>query len=155
MDRITVTFLLVACVIVYTAVISSWPTPSMAQAQYQGQITNRTINSSIETTPPVVILSHTYWYDNSMRVIGPVLHIIGEVLNQSPSIVSNVKVVATLYDSNNKIVGTGWSYLAISNNLYPDDKSPFEIIIDYTETPNMEAISSYALAVDWNQLSRR
>ena len=49
--------------------------------------------------------------------MGPVLHIAGEALNQSTDIVSGVKVIATLYDSNNKIVGTGSSYLSISNNL--------------------------------------
>lgn len=70
-------------------------------------------------------------------------------VNQHLIIVSGVKVVATLYDSNNKIVGTGWSYLTIANNLYPNNKSPFEIIIYDIHTSNMQAIASSALAADW------
>ena len=110
---------------------------------------NLTVNGNNPQTPPVNILSHTYWFDNSNQVTGPVLHIVGEALNQSPDIVSGVRVIATLYDSNNKIVGTGSSSLSISNNLYPNNKSPFEIKIYDSDTSNMQAVSSYALAVDW------
>lgn len=105
------------------------------------------IQSSI---PAVTILSHSYWFDNSNEYIGPMLNIVGEALNQSPGIVSGVKVVATLYDSNNKIVGTDYSYLDISNNLYPNNKSPFKIVITDSDTPSPLSVASYSLAVDWS-----
>jgi hypothetical protein len=128
--------------------ISLWYTPSMAQSQYPGQVMNLTISGNEPQPPAIVILSHTYWIERN-QYSGPVFHIAGEALNQSPDTVSSVKVIATLYDSNNRILGTEWSYLTISNNLLPNNKSPFEIVIYDSDVSNMQAVASYALAVDW------
>ena len=151
-------------------------TSEIQRPVYQQPIINQTINSSLApppfsppnvstlqtvpanplslpsyqpTTPAITILGHSYWFDNSNRFMGPTLYIVGEALNQSPSIVSSVKVVATLYDSSNKIVGTDSTYLDISNNLYPNSKSPFKIVITNSDTSFVPAVSSYSLAVDW------
>lgn len=144
-----VAFLSFASVIMSAVIIFSWSIPSMAQSQYPGQVMNLTVNGNNPPIPAVAILSHTYWIDNSNQFSGPIMHIAGEALNQSPDIVSGVKVIATLYDSNNKMVGTGWSYLTVANNLYPNNKSPFEIEIYDSDVSNMQAVASYALAVDW------
>lgn len=72
--------------------VYSQPSNGLSQFPYQ------------PTTPAVTILGHSYWFDNSNEYIGPILYIVGEAMNQSPSVVSGVKVIATLYDSNNKII---------------------------------------------------
>jgi hypothetical protein len=85
----------------------------------------------------------------SSPVIGRTLYIVGEVVNESPDILRSVKVVATLYNANNEVVGTDYAYLEISNNFYPGERSPFKIMITNADSP-VQQISAYALAVDWS-----
>ena len=41
------------------------------------------------------------------------LHIVGEVINESDNLVGGVTIVATLYDANNQVVGTGSGHAQI------------------------------------------
>lgn len=98
--------------------------------------------------PPVRIVSQNAWADDSNQFTGRTLHIVGEVINESSDILSMVKVVATLYDTNNQVVGTDSTYLEINNNFYPGEKSPFKITITNDDGP-VHQLSSYTLALDW------
>jgi hypothetical protein len=77
-----------------------------------------------------------------------VFHIVGEVINESSEILDTVKVVATLYNANNQVVGTDSAYLEINNNFYPGEKSPFKITISNEDAP-IQQLNSYGLALDW------
>lgn len=98
--------------------------------------------------PAVRIVSQYAWVDDSNQFTGRILYIVGEVVNESPEILSSVKVVATLYNVNNEVVGTDSTYLEINNNFYPDEKSPFKIMITKDDGP-VQQVSTYTLAVDW------
>lgn len=73
--------------------------------------------------PPLEILSHQNYTD------GEWFHIVGEVRNNTNAAMEYVKIVATLYDSNNKVVGTDFAYTEL-DIILPGGKSPFEIGTD-------------------------
>ena len=54
--------------------------------------------------PPLEILSHQGYIDGKWS------HIVGEVRNNTDAPMEYVKIVSTLYDSNNKVVGTDFAY---------------------------------------------
>ena len=64
-------------------------------------------------------------------------HIVGEVENNSPIAISSVKVIATLYDSSNAVVGTGNAY-ADPSDIGPRDKAPFEILVTSASIPTQQ-----------------
>ena len=70
--------------------------------------------------------------------------IVGEVKNNGERTANGVKVIATLYDANNQIVGTEYTYAEISD-LKVGQVSPFKIAdIDTT-------FQTYKLQVDWSE----
>lgn len=72
------------------------------------------------SSPAVEILSHQSNVDNEW------LSIVGEVRNNTGDPMEFVKVVATLYDKNNQVVGTNYAYTAL-DIIPPNGKSPFSI----------------------------
>ncbi len=77
-------------------------------------------------------------------------HIVGEVFNTGDSTAHYVKVISNFYDSNDEIVGIGWTFTTI-DNIYPNGKSPFEITIsDFVSTNGysfQKPFESYSLFV--------
>ena len=73
------------------------------------------------------------------------MHIIGEVENKSPIVVEYVKVIGTLYDNNNKVVGTSFTFTE-PTDLEPGEKAPFDLIIQDASIP-VEQIERYTLKV--------
>jgi hypothetical protein len=110
--------------------------------------TGSTLPEPSQPPPAVRIVSQYAWADDSNQFTGRTLYIVGEVINDSTDILSSVKVVATLYNANNEVVGTDSTYLEINNNFYPGEKSPFKIMITNDDGP-VQQLSSYTLAVDW------
>jgi hypothetical protein len=111
--------------------------------------TGSTLPEPSQPPPAVRIVSQNAWADDSNQYTGRSFHIVGEVINQSSEILNDVKVVATLYDTNNQVVGTDSTYLEINNNFYPGEKSPFKITITNDDGP-IQQLSSYTLAIDWS-----
>jgi hypothetical protein len=103
--------------------------------------TGSTLPEPSQPLPAVRILTQKAWADDSNQYRGRTLHIVGEVINQSSEILNNVKVVATLYDTNNQVVGTDSTY-----NFYPGEKSPFKITISNHDAP-MQQLSSYTFTL--------
>ena len=93
---------------------------------------------------PPVILSQSSYVNN----IGS-MHIVGEVLNQAPVTAKFVKIIATLYNANGQVIGTDFTY-ADPSDLAPSQRAPFNIIVSEGSVP-MYQMSSYGLAVDWQQ----
>lgn len=77
----------------------------------------------------------------------PGLNIIGEVVNESPRMVSSVKLITTAYDAEGRVIGVAGNDAAITT-LYPGFKSPFGVTIHGNLVP-LNQISSYIVTVDW------
>ena len=72
-------------------------------------------------------------------------YIVGEVINKGDNDASFVKVTATLYDKNETVVDTSFTYAGdtASTALQPQAKAPFKISVDST-------FDHYKLDVTWN-----
>ena len=84
------------------------------------------------------ITSSTYFFDDGN------FKIVGEVLNNGSGNRELVKVVVTLYDGNNNVIGTELSYTNPSD-LFSKQTAPFEIIIGQGDVSNTSAIKSFKL----------
>jgi len=77
-------------------------------------------------------------------------HVVGEVSNTGESTAHFVKIISSFYDKNDDLVGVGWAYTTL-DNIYPNGKSPFEIIIsDFISTNGysfQKVYDSYSLFV--------
>lgn len=72
-------------------------------------------------------------------------HIVGEVINNGEKEASFVKVTATLYDKNETVVDTNYTYAGDTSStaLQSQMKVPFKIIID-------SDFDHYKLDITWN-----
>jgi hypothetical protein len=91
-----------------------------------------------------VLLSQNSYYGSTGS-----MHIVGEVMNQSPVTARFVKIIATFYNSNNQVIGTESTY-ADPSQLAPGQRAPFEIIAFGGSVP-MYQMSYYGLRVDSQQ----
>ena len=98
----------------------------------------KTYEPSEKSKPKVDILSHSATVSYGRYVVT------GEVQNNGGRAVQSVRINATFYDANKKVVDMGFTYTD-PMNLEPSQKAPFEVINHKEEmTP---AISSYELQV--------
>jgi len=89
--------------------------------EYKLQVQYKT--TSLEPFRGVKVLSHRGFYDE----IG-YYHITGEVENTGDCKASFVQIIATLYNSENKVIGASFTYTQIEN-LNSGQTSPFEITV--------------------------
>jgi hypothetical protein len=92
-------------------------------------------SSPMPNLPPSEILSHQNYID------GEWFHIVGEVRNNTNVPMEYVKIVATLFDNNNKVVGTDFTYTEL-DIIPPGGKSPF-----VTGTDEWTGVTTYKLQV--------
>ena len=94
----------------------------------------------------LVILSDNGFNDNNPSL--PQYHIVGEVLNNGTQTAKFVQVSATLYDSNNKVIGTEFTYTNPSD-IDPGQKAPFEVTVgtDKVMGGDLSIIDHYAVQV--------
>jgi hypothetical protein len=90
--------------------------------------------------PPPRILSQSAYTDN----IGTI-HIVGEVINESPTTAKFVKIIVTFYNAYNQVIGTDNTYTEPSD-LAPGQRAPFDIFVTSGVPTNQ--IRNYALTVD-------
>lgn len=84
---------------------------------------------TVEPTPSVPaleILSHSSYEDYGY------LMIVGEIQNNSDYAMEFVEIVSTLYDENENVVGTDFTY-SVLDTIPPGGKSPFEFMISEEE----------------------
>lgn len=84
---------------------------------------------------PVAVLSHQQYVDHGYYTI------IGEVQNNSAEPMEYVKVVATLYDDQEQMIGTEFTYTTL-DTLPAGGKSPFEI-----STSEYDGAATYKIQV--------
>ena len=113
---------------------------SYTRPEYSSSTTNK-VTEEPKKKAKVEVLSH------SVKKVYGNTSIVGEIQNNGTSPASFVKVTATFYDSNGKVVDTSFTYAGDTANtpLSPGKKSPFEIGL-MGNTP----FSTYKLDVDWN-----
>jgi hypothetical protein len=91
--------------------------------------------------PLPIILSQSAYTDN----IGTV-HIVGEVINQSPVTAKFVEIIVTFYNAYNQVIGTDFTFTQPSD-LAPGQRAPFDIAVLSGGMP-MNQVRNYALTVD-------
>ena len=105
-------------------------------------------NSSILPSTPTVqdksfkILSSNDFMDS----IG-YLHVVGEVLNNTPTNAQFVKVTGTFYDTNNQVVATDFTYTNPSD-IGSGQKAPFELTLTSASVP-VSGIDHYNLIASY------
>lgn len=77
----------------------------------------------------------TYFDDNSF-------HIVGEVLNNASEEQDFVKVTATIYDENNHVIGTDFTFTSPST-IPSQESAPFEFRLGERDVSDLDAISGY------------
>lgn len=102
-------------------------------------------SSPTPSKPDLEILSHQSYVDNGWY------HIVGEVQNNTNTPMEYVKIAATLYNDDKKVVGTDYTY-TILEVIPPGGKSPFE-----TGTDKWEGTTNYKLQSEGSEgeLSRQ
>ena len=92
----------------------------------------------------LVIVSDNRFNDNDPNL--PQYHIVGEVQNNGSETAKFVEVSATLYDSNNKVIGTESTFTKPSE-IDPGQKAPFEITVgtDKVMGGDLSIIDHYAI----------
>lgn len=86
--------------------------------------------------------------NNSYTDAAGVLHVVGEVYNDmAPDIASDVQVIATFYDSSNKVVGTNNTFTT-PRNIASGEKAPFDLFMSSASIP-IEEINHHELKLDW------
>ena len=98
----------------------------------------------------LVIVSDNGFNDNDPSL--PQYHIVGEVQNNGTQTAKFVQVSATLYDRNNKVIGTDFSFTNPSD-IDPGQKAPFEITVgtDKVMGGDLSIIDYYAVQVSGQQ----
>jgi hypothetical protein len=100
-------------------------------------------NATIENSPNgLQILS-----DNSFTDSIGYFHVVGEVKNNSPTIAQFVQVTGTFYDSNNRVVGTQFTYTNPSD-IGAGQKAPFDLILMSASVP-ISQIDDYNLQASY------
>jgi hypothetical protein len=91
--------------------------------------------------PPPRILSHSAYTSSTGS-----LHIVGEVINQSPVTAKFVKIIVTFYNAYNQVMGTDFTYTQPSD-LAPGQRASFDILVLSGGIP-MNQVRNYVLTVD-------
>lgn len=107
------------------------------------QILNNNFTSEYEISEnnELEILGDSYYLDT----IG-ILHLVGEVKNNSPSVAEFVKIIGTFYDNQGNVIATKSTYTDPSN-ISPNEKAPFELLV--LDSAIGEKITKYRLMASW------
>lgn len=127
--------------------LSIYPQPSNAQTlEDMLRKTKEDIEKAQQSDVPlgtVSILSNSSYPDPA-----GILHIVGEVYNDmAPNAARDVQVIATFYDSTDKVVGTN-STFTNPRTLASGEKAPFDLSLA-SASISIEEIDHYELKVDW------
>jgi len=107
---------------------------------YQQQQFPNLYPPSNPNTQPIILSQSAYTND-----IGTV-HIVGEVMNESPVVAHFVKVIVTFYNAYNQVIGTDFTFTE-PHDLAPGQRAPFDISITSGSMPINQA-RNYALSIE-------
>lgn len=142
-----ITLLIISTVVVFMGCIepdsvshsNEFGTPSSTETP---SITE-TIDPALTETPTAPeILSHSSYFEMGY------FKVVGEVENTLPNNINFVKMVATFYDEQNKVIGSAFTFTEL-DILKPNQKSPFEL----SSFPEEINPSSYKLQLSYRKTS--
>ena len=84
------------------------------------------------------ITSATTYFD------GDYFYIVGEVLNSASNTKEFVKVISTLYDENNNVIGTEYTYTDPST-IPSSSSAPFKLMTGSGDVSSIDSIKSYKI----------
>jgi hypothetical protein len=134
-----------------TAVIDTLPivslqnsdNPSMQGQQQSMDPNNNEIknNPSTPTSPLTVIPGTTFHEGNNF-------YLVGEVKNNGASVLNSVEVDITLYDINNKVIGTT-STFTNPNTILPFDTAAFKLTVGPYDVNDVNAIKDWRITTSY------
>jgi hypothetical protein len=77
---------------------------------------------------------------------GDYYDIVGEIANNAYSGIEYVKIISSLYDKDNKIIGTEFTYTD-PTTITPNSSAPFKLMIGPSDVSNFELVKSIKLVV--------
>ena len=77
------------------------------------------------------------------------VHVVGEIMNNTPNPAEFVKVIGTFYDTNNRVVATSFAYTN-PPDVSPKDKAPFELIVTSASIP-LSQIDHYRIIAGYEK----
>lgn len=105
--------------------------------------TNREGNIDSSSNSNLEITSATSYFE------GNYFYIVGEVLNTGSNDKEFVRVIATLYDEANNVIGTQFTYTDPST-IQSDESAPFRLIIGESDVSSLNAIDDYKIIASTN-----
>lgn len=121
-------------------------TPQMSQdlnSSTQFDLNNGQINNDVSPAPsPMTIIPGTSFYE------GENFYIVGEVKNNLESAMNWVEVGITLYDENNRIIGTSSTY-PNPTVIPPFGSSPFKFSIGPSDVSSVNAIKDWKITASY------
>ena len=132
--------------------LQSVPLEPILQPLYSYPVNTLTTLSVLlpETIQPIQIPPRILSYSSYVGSTGS-LHIVGEVINESFQPIRFVEITATFYDSNNRVIGTDFTFTNPST-LEPGQIAPFDLIIIEGSIPTY-LMAYYTLSVDYSDFS--
>lgn len=109
--------------------------------------TNKILNNNFTSEYEILenneleILGDSYYLDTM-----GILHLVGEVKNNSPSVAEFVKIIGTFYDNQGNVIATKSTYTDPSN-ISSNEKAPFELLV--LDSAIGEKITKYRLMASW------
>jgi hypothetical protein len=94
--------------------------------------------NALGQAPSLKFLSSSDYIDTA-----DIFHVVGEIQNNSPSVLKFVKIIGTFYDSNNRVVATSNTFTD-PPDLSAGGKAPFDLTVLSASVPVRE-ISNYRL----------
>lgn len=76
------------------------------------------------------------------------VHFVGEVMNKGNELARLVEIIATFYDSANRVIGTDNTFTN-PNNIYPGQSAPFELIVGFGDNIQVAYIDHVKFHLDW------
>jgi hypothetical protein len=76
------------------------------------------------------------------------VHFLGEVMNKGNELARFVEIIATFYDSANRVIGTDNTFTN-PNNIYPGQSAPFELIVGFGDNIQVAYIDHVKFHLDW------
>jgi hypothetical protein len=114
--------------------------PPMQQQPYQPPMQQQPFPQQPAGTLPRILSQNSYTDSNGD------LHIVGEVINETYQPVRYVRITATFYDANNRVIGTDYTFTTPST-LQPGQRAPFDLTVSEGSVPTY-LMAHYALSVD-------
>jgi hypothetical protein len=122
---------------------------SLLNVAESAMVTNYTLSVTFQTADTLPLSLQIPTYNSTIDVEGR-LHVTGQLTNIGNQTAVNTRVIATFYDSGEKVVAASSSFLdpELLGDLNPNVTQPFEIVLSQERTLY---VNTYVLTAECNQ----